>query len=747
WSASPSRYEPFAGVHELFSREALRHPSAVALVYGEAVLTYAELESRANRLAHFLIGRGVGPEVRVGIGVERSVEMVVGLLAILKAGGAYVPLDPEYPAERLAYMCEDSGIALLLTQHALRERFDAHVAGRCAVVELDTLDTSAEPSTLPAATVHPEQLAYVIYTSGSTGRPKGAANRHGALYNRLAWMQQAYGLDATDTVLQKTPFSFDVSVWEFFWPLMTGARLAVAAPGDHREPARLVELIDRHQVSTLHFVPPMLQAFVSSLDEETTCTSLRRVICSGEALPATLQDRTLERLPHVQLYNLYGPTEAAIDVTHWTCRAGDATVPIGRPIGNVTTHVLDASMNRVPVGVAGELYLGGAGLARGYLKRAALTAERFVPDPFITGSRLYRTGDLARWRTDGALEYLGRLDHQVKVRGFRIELGEIEAALQTLEGVGEAVVVTQMGPGGARLVGYVTARAGATLEPRTLETGLKAKLPEYMVPSVWVELEKLPLSPNGKVERRALPAPERAQEQEHEAPQGEVETALAQVWESVLRVERISRHANFFELGGDSILSLQIVERARRAGWKVTPRQLFERQTVSQLAGVVQRVQEQVAQNHTAQGEVPLLPIQAQFFEQVQQQRHHWNQAVLLRSSEAIDAQVLEQALHALINHHDALRLRFTQDAAGRWVQAYAQTETGTQTQPDLLWIREAKDAAQIEAHSEAAQRSLDLTKGPLLRAVLMRIEDGSTRLLLVIHHLVVDGVSWRILL
>ncbi|MFK4445890.1 amino acid adenylation domain-containing protein/non-ribosomal peptide synthase protein (TIGR01720 family) [Caballeronia udeis] len=744
WSTHIAEFGEAEPVHRLFERYATKTPDAAALLFGDEALTYRELDRRANRLAHRLVKLGVGPEVKVGIGLERSVEMVAGLLAILKAGGAYVPLDPDYPPERLAYMIGDSGVALLLTQRTVRERLQKHLppGDACTLLELDALDTSGESPLRPDVRIHAENLAYVIYTSGSTGRPKGAANRHGALFNRLAWMQAAYRLDATHTVLQKTPFSFDVSVWEFFWPLMTGACLAVAGPGDHRDPARLVELIDRFKVTTLHFVPPMLQAFIASFaGDSAVCASLRQIICSGEALPATLQDRALQRLPHVQLHNLYGPTEAAIDVTHWTCHVGDPVVPIGRPIANVSTHVLDQSMNRLPVGVAGELYLGGAGLARGYLDRPGLTAERFVPDPFKEGERLYRTGDLARWREDGALDYLGRLDHQVKIRGFRIEPGEIEAALQTLPGVDEAVVVAQDGPGGKRLVAYVTAQAGHALRREALAARLHDVLPEYMVPSAWVELERLPLSPNGKVDRRALPEPAQT-ERLWEAPQGEVETVLARVWQEVLGVERVGRGDNFFELGGDSILSLLIVERVRLAGWKVTPRQLFERQTVVQLAAVAEPVVATHAVIQDTAAANAFLPMQAWFLDLPMTHRHHWNQAVLLKSLEPLDAALLENTLQALVQHHDALRMRVTQDTEGRWSLSGSEPASAA-----LLWVRDAATPADIPTLCDEAQRSLDLTHGPLLRALAINVADGSSRLLFAIHHLAVDGVSWRILL
>ncbi|WP_322016202.1 non-ribosomal peptide synthetase, partial [Paraburkholderia sp. J12] len=733
-------YADVMPVHERIAREAQAHPERVAVVYGETQLSYGELDAQANRLAQRLAKLGVGPEVRVGIAVERSVEMVIGLLAILKAGGAYVPLDPEYPRDRLAYMLEDSGVALLLTQSWVRERLP--VAKGVTVLELDTLDVSTEPAVAPQVSVHGENLAYVIYTSGSTGRPKGAANRHSALSNRLAWMQSAYALEETDVVLQKTPFSFDVSVWEFFWPLMTGARLAVAEPGAHRDPQRLVELIRDHGVTTLHFVPSMLQAFVAH-EGVNTCTQLKRIICSGEALPADLANRTLEQLPGVGLYNLYGPTEAAIDVTHWTCRPADEVVPIGRPIGNVSTHVLDAQMTLVPQGVAGELYLGGVGLARGYLNRAALTAERFVPDPFdANGGRLYRTGDLARWTTEGALEYLGRIDHQVKVRGLRIELGEIEAQLVAQAEVREAVVTAQEGPGGTRLIAYVTAHADHTVEQQALREALLKQLPDYMVPSAIMVLEALPLNPNGKVDRKALPTPE-YQTRGYESPQGETETALAQIWSEVLGIdiEQVSRTDNFFELGGDSILSLQIVARARQTGWQVSARQLFERQTVALLAAVAQRAQmPETVDDET--GEVPLLPIQQMFFEQTIPNRHHWNQAVLLESREELDTEALEIALRAVISHHGALRFLFHKDDEGNWQQTY------TDAQPsDFLSTCDVTGTDDIEARCNEAHRSLNIETGPVLRAVSMKVADGTSRLLLVIHHLVVDGVSWRVLL
>jgi amino acid adenylation domain-containing protein/non-ribosomal peptide synthase protein (TIGR01720 family) len=598
WNATARGY-PADPVHRLIERQARRQPEATALVFEDRTLSYGALEARANRLAHRLIGLGVGPDVAVGVLMQRSLEMAVSLLAILKAGGAYVPLDPEYPEDRLRYMLEDSGIGILLSSrpkslpgnlwpkaapYSLLPPGEGTGARVC--LDLDSLDLSMEPEHAPSAALHPDHLAYVIYTSGSTGRPKGVGNTHGALANRLHWMQEAYGLDAGDTVLQKTPFGFDVSVWEFFWPLMTGARLAIAAPGEHRDPARLAALIRAHGVTTLHFVPSMLQEFLAH-DDAGGYPSLRRIVCSGEALSAELRNRVFQRLPGVDLHNLYGPTEAAIDVAHWTCRDdGSATVPIGQAIANLAIHILDADLNPVPTGVAGELYIGGAGLARGYHRRPALTAERFVPDPLGRGGRLYRTGDRARRRHDGVLEYLGRLDHQVKLRGFRIEPGEIEARLLAQPGVREAVALVAERPGGAVLIAYVAAD-GASVEAEALKASLRRTLPEYMVPAQVGVLERLPKTSNGKLDRKALPDLQWRKDSA-EPPATATERRLAAIWQDLLGLPKVGRRDNFFELGGHSLLAARMVSLIRADLEVSIPlASLFETANLAQLAATV----------------------------------------------------------------------------------------------------------------------------------------------------------------
>jgi amino acid adenylation domain-containing protein len=577
-------YPQNALLHALFAAQAARAPDAVALRFAEKALTYGELDRRANQLAHYLHTLGVGPDVVVGLCAERSFEMVIALLGILKAGGAYLPLDPSYPAERLAYMLNDAKAPVLLVQAALADRLPTSDA---TVVRLDAdwPEIARQAETMPDITIDPSGLAYVIYTSGSTGRPKGVMNAHRGIVNRIAWMQDAYHLTPADRVMQKTPFGFDVSVWEFFWPLAHGAELVIARPGGHQDPAYLAELIGRHGVTIIHFVPSMLQAFLEAADL-ARCGSLRDTICSGEALPAETQNRFLSALPSSRLHNLYGPTEAAVDVSAWSCQLEPTAtqVPIGRPISNIQLYVLDRHLAPLPVGVSGELYIGGIGVARGYLRRPGLTAERFVPSPFKTGERLYRTGDLARWRSDGALDYLGRIDHQVKIRGFRIELGEIEAALLAHPNVEQAAVVVRDDTGERRLVSYVATRDGQA-DTEALRQYLQQTLPDHMVPSAMVQLDELPLSANGKLDRNALPAPDWHGGGEIVAPRNATEQALATIWRDVLKLDRISVNDNFFALGGDSLSATRAIARVQKDLLITVPlKVMFETTTLGELA-------------------------------------------------------------------------------------------------------------------------------------------------------------------
>ncbi|MFC8711660.1 amino acid adenylation domain-containing protein [Streptomyces sp. NPDC057197] len=560
--------------------QAARTPDAVAVTDGTLSLTYAELDVRANRLAHHLQGLGAGPGAVVAVSVPRSVELVVALLAVVKAGAACLPLDPDYPEQRLAYMLGDAVPVCAVTDRAGRLPREADVP----LVVLDGLGLPDSPWVTPARALTPAHPAYVIYTSGSTGRPKGVVVSHGAIDNRLRWMQHAYGLTPADRVLQKTPSSFDVSVWEFFWPLREGATLVVAGPGVHKDPAALARLIAGQAVTTCHFVPSMLQVFLAGPRAGDCRAALRRVFCSGEALPRETAHAFARVLPGVELHNLYGPTEAAVDVTHHACDPADGgPVPIGRPVWNTRLYVLDAALRPCPPGVPGELFLAGRQLADGYLGRPGLTAARFVADPFgPPGGRMYRTGDLARWTDRGEVEYLGRTDHQVKLRGQRIELGEIEAALTAQDGVdGACALVREDRPGEQLLVGYVTGDA----DPVAVRTGVGRTLPEHMVPNAVVVLDAFPLSPSGKLDRRELPAPVFAGTSRDREPADAREAALTRLFAEVLGVERIGPDDTFFDLGGTSLLAVRLVARVREEfGTELTIGSLFEAPTPAALA-------------------------------------------------------------------------------------------------------------------------------------------------------------------
>lgn len=1056
WNDTEVEYPQAQCIHQLFEAQVEQSPDAIAVVFEGEQLTYRELNAKANKIAHYLQSLGVGPDVLVGICVERSLEMVVGLLAILKAGGAYVPLDPAYPYERLAFMLEDAAVSVLLAQSWLVESLPNHSA---RVVCLDTDDRAIAllSESNPISEVTPDNLVYVIYTSGSTGKPKGVMNAHRGVYNRLRWIQQAYQLTSGDSVLQKTPFSFDVSVWEFFWTLMTGARLVMAKPGGHQESAYLVNLILEQQITTLHFVPSLLQIFLEEPGVER-CSCLRRVICSGEALPKKLQEHFFARLG-CELHNLYGPTEAAIDVTFWQCQPDSnlKTVPIGRPIANTQIYILDQYLQPVPVGVGGELHIGGVGVARGYLNRPDLTTQKFIPDPFSEQpeARLYKTGDKARYLSDGTIEYLGRIDNQVKIRGLRIELGEIESVLSQHPAVQETVaIVREDNPGDKRLVAYIvpnveraftvrqllnlekdgklnshlryelpngmaivhlnrsetdfvyqeifeektylkhgitlnsescifdvganigmfslfmaqtckdaviyafepippvfevlslnaslyglniklfdcglsseemddeftyypyvsvisgrfanttdeqevvksfllnqqsigndqTALSSAeidellaerltsqrfnchlttisgvirengiaqidllkidaeksemfvlagieeedwskirqiivevhdidgrleqittllkkhgyelTLEQDALlkDTGLyniyavrhslkvpevpektssisasdnsliwtspkrlisdvrhylTQKLPTYMVPGSFVLLPTLPLSANGKVDRRALPAPAvRNNSDSVVLPSTSTEEILVGIWKDVLGLETVGVRDNFFELGGDSILSIQIISKANSVGFVLTSRQIFQHPTIAELAAVATTTETRKAFQGLVTGSLPLTPIQHWFFAKNLPSPHHWNQAFLLEVPPTLNPDLLQQALQQLLLHHDALRLRFNQSDVC-WQQFNAlPDETVPFSVIDLSALPENALSQTIESKSSSFQASLNLNSGPLLQVALFHLgTQKPSRLLLVIHHLIVDGVSWRILL
>jgi len=767
-------------LHGMFEAQVLRTPDAVAVQAAEQRLTYAQLNERANRLAHHLRGLGVQPDSRVAICVERGLDMVVGLFAILKAGGGYVPLDPAYPLDRLAYMLQDSAPAAVLVQGTTRA-----LLGEVSVpvVNLDHNTWQHLPVDNPQVPgLTASHQAYVIYTSGSTGQPKGVINEHAGVVNRLLWMQDAYGLTASDTVLQKTPFSFDVSVWEFFWPLFTGARLVMARPGGHKDPAYLCEVIAAEQITTLHFVPSMLDVFLAQGDvSQAAC--LVRVMCSGEALPGSLVRRFKQQLPASELHNLYGPTEAAVDVTAWNC-AGPVTpdnTPIGKPIANTRMYLLDAQFQPVPLGVVGELFIGGVQVARGYLHRAELSAERFLKDPFTEG-RMYRTGDVGRYLPDGTLEYLGRNDDQVKIRGLRIELGEIQARLTAYPQVQEAAVLAREDvPGDKRLVAYYT---GEQAQIEHLRLHLLEQLPDYMVPAVFVHLDSFPLSPNGKLDRKALPAPgeDSVIVREYEAPVGDTETLLAGLWAELLNVERVGRHDHFFELGGHSLLAVSLIGRMRRAGLSADVKVLFGQPTLAALAAAIGGGREVVVPANgiaahctritpqmlplvaleqpaidrlvaaipggaaNVQDIYPLAPLQAGILYRHRASRD--GDPYLLQAQFAFSSlerlQVFADTLQRVIERHDILRSSMHWEGLEEpvqvvWRQASLSCERVESGAGDAL--------AGLLARFDTRHYRLNLAQAPLIR--LVYVEDALNQrvvALLLFHHLVMDHVALEVL-
>ncbi len=599
-------------VHCCIEAQVEHSPDAIALVFEDVQLTFHMLNERANQQAHFLRRLGVGPEVLVGICLERSPELVVSLLAVLKAGGAYLPLDPDYPPERLAYMMNDSKLAFLITKHTIAQ---PHKSVSIRVIYVDTHEHCAEePCSNPNTEIADENLMYIIYTSGSTGTPKGAQNTYQGLANRLLWMQEIYQLQPEDRVLQKTPISFDVSGWEFFWPLIAGACIVLARPGGHQDPSYLVDVIYRQQITTVHFVPSMLRMFLRTRDV-ARCNAIRRVICSGEVLSRELQAEFFA-IFQTNLYNLYGPTEAAIDVTAWQCDPHDSreSVPIGSPISNMQIYILDRYLQPTPIGVPGELFLGGIGLARGYVNRPDLTAERFIshPFPFTKGERLYRTGDRARFCTDGTLEFLGRVDKQVKIGGVRIEPAEIEACLSKHPAIRDAVVLAQEENTGSVLIAYIVPDdETSSLTSTELRRYLSHSLPEAMIPTAFYLINTIPLTENGKLNRQKSFLQEQMShrlvpEASFAAPYSKLEQAIAAIWSQVLQVDRIGIHDNFFDCGGSSLKLIEIHRRLQHeVGSSLLLIDLLTYPTIKLLAAYIEeRLQTNVVQEGQNRGEM-----------------------------------------------------------------------------------------------------------------------------------------------
>ena len=771
-------------VQAMFEEQARVRPEAVAVVCGERELSYAELNRRANQVAHYLRKKGVGPEVVVGICMDPGVEMLVGIVGAVKAGGAYLPLDGEYPAERLEYMIKDSGARVVLVdgksmqklEQQRREEQRREERREGGEVELISLEEEwermvEESEENPGIEVEGENLAYVIYTSGSTGRPKGVMLRQSGLVNLVEWHVEKYGVSEKDRATQVAGTGFDASVWET-WPYLSrGASLWIAEGEKRREAGGLVEWLEEQQISVCFLPTPMAEVVLEQMEEkkrkgkeerggwekkgaEGRGWKLKKVLTGGDKLHRGAKEEL-----GFELVNHYGPTESTVVATSGEVEVGEKRPGIGKPIGNTEVYVLDGEMELAPVGVVGELYVGGAGLARGYLGQAELTAEKFVAHRYSGrgGERVYRTGDLCRWRESGELEFVGRGDQQVKVRGYRIELGEIESVLGQHGSVGQAAVVAREEErGGKRLVGYVVGKAGEGIDGEGLREYMRERLPEYMVPAVVVEMEELPLTVNGKIDRKKLGDLEvkaggaGAREESYAGPRTGVEEVLCGIWAEVLGLERVGIHDNFFELGGDSILSIQIVARANRAGVRVTAREMFERQTVAELAEVAGTSVGVEAERGEVSGEVPLTAVQRWFFAQEMAEPHHFNQAVLLEAREEVKAEELERVVRGLMKQHDALRMRYRRKPGGEWEQNNGgYEEMGDEVvRVDLSGVEEERQREELERAAEQWQGSLDLEQGPLVRVVLFEMGRGQKqRVLVLAHHLVVDGVSWRIVL
>ena len=756
WRGKEDHVSVRAGLFERFAESVQRAPDAVAVSGVGGSLSYRQLEARALHLAHHLVALGVGPEVPAAIYLDRGLDTVEAILAVLAAGGYYVPLDPAYPADRVEFVLRDAAAAVLITRSDLVSGVPQGAAPLLLVD--DHPAASGTPSRLAVAPAH---AAYAIYTSGSTGQPKGVVVSHRNACRLFDTTARDFAFGAGDVWTLYHSTAFDFSVWELWGALLYGGRLVVVPRDVGRAPDAFRDLLAAERVTVLNQTPSAFR----SLAEEVLASprrdlALRFVIFGGEALDlgslAPWFDRFGDRRP--QLINMYGITETTVHVTYRPVREADlvgvAGSLIGGPLRDLAAYVVDAGLHPVPVGSGGELLVGGGGVARGYLGRPALTAQRFVPDPFAAepGERLYRSGDLVRFRPDGELDYLGRIDYQVKIRGFRIELGEIETALGQLPQVHQAVVAARPGAGGTdRLVAWVVPVNAATEEglEEALRSALRTRLPDYMVPAVFVVLADLPTTPSGKLDRRALPMPEAIERDggggDLIAPRGAVEGRLAEVWQRVLGVDQVGMHDNFFALGGDSILILQVVSRAREAGLRLTPRELFQHQTIAELATVADSV-DLGGEEGPALGMVVLTPIQRWFFERGFGDPQHFNLALLLELRVGSDAELLARSLHHLVRRHDALRLRF-EHHEGEWHQEIVAEGTAPLSEVDLTTLSSTLAGRALEAAVASVQRGLDLGRGPLLRALLLRLPGaGGDRLLLACHHLAVDGVSWRIL-
>ncbi|PBV98736.1 non-ribosomal peptide synthetase [Pseudomonas aeruginosa] len=743
-------------LQQRFEEQARQRPQAVALILDEQRLSYGELNARANRLAHCLIARGVGADVPVGLALERSLDMLVGLLAILKAGGAYLPLDPAAPEERLAHILDDSGVRLLLTQGHLLEHLPRQAGVEVLAIDGLVLDGYAESDPLP--TLSADNLAYVIYTSGSTGKPKGTLLTHRNALRLFSATEAWFGFDERDVWTLFHSYAFDFSVWEIFGALLYGGRLVIVPQWVSRSPEDFYRLLCREGVTVLNQTPSafkQLMAVACSADMATQQPALRYVIFGGEALDLQSLRPWFQRFGdrQPQLVNMYGITETTVHVTYRPVSEADLegglVSPIGGTIPDLSWYILDRDLNPVPRGAVGELYIGRAGLARGYLRRPGLSATRFVPNPFPggAGERLYRTGDLARFQADGNIEYIGRIDHQVKVRGFRIELGEIEAALAGLAGVRDAVVLAHDGVGGTQLVGYVVADSAEDAERlrESLRESLKRHLPDYMVPAHLMLLERMPLTVNGKLDRQALPQPDASlSQQAYRAPGSELEQRIAAIWAEILGVERVGLDDNFFELGGHSLLATRVISRVRQEQQlDASLKALFERPVLEAFAQGLERTTDAVSTIPLADRQQPLALSFAQerqwFLWQLEPESAAYHIPSALRLRGRLDVDALQRSFDSLVARHETLRTRFRLEGG----RSYQQVQPAVSVSIEREQFGEEGLIERIQA---IVVQPFDLERGPLLRVNLLQLAEDDHVLVLVQHHIVSDGWSMQVM-
>jgi len=737
-------------LHGLIEKCAHKNPDSVALVSRDKEITYDQMNKRANRLAHILQSKDIQKGDRVALSLHRGPEMIYALLAILKAGAAYVPTPPCYPKARLAFILQDAGCKAVITQDELLENFKG-IDGP-SVISIDDDFSGAKSENLDVKLIGKDPC-YIIYTSGSTGQAKGVLLHHGNVVPRILWLQHEIGLNNQDVVLQNTDYSFDVSVAEIFWPLAAGARLILTESGKHKDPSYLIDLVETHKITVSCMVPSLLNSVLAVLNDKSALSSLKYLLAAGEVLPPSLV-KTYYKKSAGTLYNIYGPTEAAIYVAFKKCPDQDMlNVPIGRPIGDTALYILDKQQRPQPAGVAGELYIGGSGVAQGYVNQPELTSEKFITDPFSkeSSARLYKTGDLARFSGNGDIEYLGRLDTQVKIRGFRIELAEIESILSSYAGIQEVAVIDFGEPGHKRLVAYYV--SDEPHEAKNLRAHIAAKVPDYMIPSFFVSIEKIPRLASDKINHRALPNPQNLirKRSKHVAPSGEVEGKLALIWASILKipVKKIGVHDSFFDMGGDSLMAIQFVCEAEERGLVFETSTLFEHKTIVELAKFSRDAGTgEDRPDEIIEGVYPLLPRHAKFFADNFSHPNYWNRFFYFDIDHDVNPDHLQQAFDAVLIHHDSLRVSFVNDRQDNYQQkcllhAPDQPYVFSHDVSDFSGVAQERKIIEL---CNQYQSSFDLGVAPLIRAVHFKTKNNAGTLAVIAHHMLVDMVSSRII-